>query len=199
VFTGIVEGQAIVSDVSDIGQGIRIRFTTDVELSTSTIGDSIALDGVCLTAIEIDAASFVVDVSHETLRCTTMGGLKDGSTVNLERALAANSRLDGHFVQGHVDSTAELLSVEQQGDATDLRFSLPSELADYVVEKGSITIDGVSLTVNQVTDVDFGVTIIPHTATVTTITQKVPGTLVNLETDMIGKYIVRMLRKRGLA
>lgn len=199
MFTGIVEGQAVVANVSDIDQGIRLHFKTDIDLSTSKIGDSIALDGVCLTAIEIDTGSFIVEASHETLRCTTMGRLKQGSIVNLERALAANSRLDGHFVQGHVDSTTTLISLTEQGDATDLLFSLPKALADYVVEKGSITIDGVSLTVNTVSDEDFGVTIIPHTSTVTTITDKRPGDQVNLETDIVGKYIVRMLRKRGLA
>ncbi len=195
MFTGIIEGQGLIEAVDAIEKGMRLRVRTSLDLSDVQPGDSIAVDGCCLTAVTCDTHSFVADVSHETLACTTLGvQAKPGSAVNLERALRLGDRMGGHWVQGHVDSVGHLQRRERVGDAENLYFELPADLAQTLVEKGSVTVDGVSLTVNGVGPDSFHVTMIPHTAAVTTLGAKNVGDPVNIETDIIGKYVANQLR-----
>ena len=200
VFTGIIEGQGLIEAVDLIEKGMRLSIRTAMDLSDVRPGDSIAVDGCCLTAVTCDSHSFVADVSHETLTCTTLGvQAKEGNTVNLERALRLGDRMGGHWVQGHVDGVGHLKRRESVGDAENLYFELPAGLDQTLVEKGSVTVDGVSLTVNGVGPNSFHVTMIPHTATVTTLGAKRAGDPVNIETDIIGKYVANQLRNSDLS
>ncbi|MCD8091080.1 MAG: riboflavin synthase [Clostridiales bacterium] len=160
------------------------------------IGDSIAVNGLCLTAVELDGDCFQADVMAESLRRSSLGRLKPGSRVNLERALAANGRLGGHIVSGHIDGTGEILSLGKEGIATVVTIGAGRELIYYIVEKGSIAIDGISLTVMSVGEASFTVGVIPHTGSETTLTEKQPGDIVNLETDIIGKYTEHFLKDK---
>lgn len=185
MFTGIVEE---LGRVRDIGPGGRLAIEASVVSPSLVIGSSIALNGCCLTAVEVGPDGFVVEAVPETLSRTNLADLRPGSEVNLERPLAMNGRLDGHLVQGHVDATGEVME-----PAPDLRISAPADVLRYVVEKGSITVDGVSLTVVDVDDQTFSVAVIPHTAAVTTLGQRAVGDRVNLEVDLIAKYVERLL------
>jgi riboflavin synthase len=201
VFTGIIEGLGTVTELTRTTKGARIGVQTPFELTDDVIGDSIAVNGVCLTATSIGTRHFTAVASNETLSLTSLGELKPGHRTNLERALRVGDRLGGHMVQGHVDGRGRFLRRVPSGDATDYHFTAPAELMDAIVTKGSIAIDGISLTVNGVggttgNDGTFWVTIIPHTAEMTSLGSKGPGTLINLETDIVGKYIVS-LAKRG--
>uniref|UniRef100_UPI001C5D539D riboflavin synthase n=1 Tax=Nonomuraea rhizosphaerae TaxID=2665663 RepID=UPI001C5D539D len=159
-------------------------------------GDSIAVNGVCLTVVDVQGDVFTVDVIKESLDRSSLGGLDAGSAVNLERAVRADQRLGGHIVQGHVDGTAVLLSRQPGGNWDDLRFSLPESIARYVAEKGSIAIDGISLTVTTVDDDSFGVSLIPTTLKLTTMGEREVGDLVNIEVDVIAKYVERLVGKQ---
>jgi riboflavin synthase len=193
MFTGIVEELGEVVTVEHGTESAVIRVRGPLVTSDATPGASIAVNGVCLTVVDHDGESFSVDVMAETLNRSSLGSLRAGAVVNLERAMAAGSRFGGHIVQGHVDGTGQILA-RVPGDRWEVvQFTLPPELSRYVVEKGSITIDGVSLTVSAVTDNTFSVSLIPTTLELTTLGHKTVGDLVNLEVDVIAKYVERLL------
>ena len=203
MFTGIIEELGTITAIEE--QQDAIRLTVQGPLATSDVnrGDSIAVGGTCLTAVEIDKAdgTFTADVMHETIRLTSLQGVKVGDRVNLERAMTAATRFGGHVVQGHVDGVGKILSVEPSDNWTWVRIAIPAELMKYVVLKGSITLDGVSLTVNEVGDGDtpfVGVSLIPETLALTTFGVKQPEDLVNVEADVMAKHIERLLEARGI-
>ncbi|TDO41634.1 riboflavin synthase [Paractinoplanes brasiliensis] len=199
MFTGIVE---------ELGEIVRLEHTTDdsavlavrgpLVTEDAQHGDSISVNGVCLTVIDNVDGVFTADVMGETLRRSSLGALEVGSQVNLERAAALGSRLGGHLVQGHVDGVARVIAREPAADWEVVRFSLPAELAKYVVEKGSITVDGVSLTVMAVDDDTFSIGMIPTTSKLTVLGSKQPGEPVNIEVDVIAKYVEKMLGGRNV-
>ena len=191
MFTGIVEETGKVLGVADEPEGRRLRFGTTFEGLTQ--GQSISVSGACLTVEDHDEGWFEVFLASETVDRTYLGTLGEGDRVNLERALPAGGRLDGHFVQGHVDGTGEILEAEQVGDDWYFEFSLPGDQAKYVVEKGSIAIDGVSLTVADRREDAFTVAIIPETYEVTTLSEKDIGDPVHLEVDVVAKYVENIL------
>lgn len=193
MFTGIVEelGQVVRIDHGEESATLRVR--GPLVTSDAGVGDSIAVNGVCLTVTEVADGEFTADVMHETLQRSSLGSLTAGSPVNLERPLTLTDRLGGHLVQGHVDATARLLDRTPGDNWEVVRFALPAEVARYVVAKGSITVDGVSLTVSGLGDDWFAVSLIPTTLELTTLGTKGPGDLVNLEVDVIAKYVERML------
>jgi riboflavin synthase len=192
MFTGLIETTGNLRGFSRTGSGAQLEISCPFA-SELARGDSVAVDGACLTAIQIEDGMFTADVSNETLARTTLGRIKTGGRVNLERPLAVGARLGGHYVLGHVDGLGRLASVKELGDARRLDVEMPPELAPLVVEKGSIAIDGISLTVNGLTDKSFWVAIIPETWLKTTISQKKVGDWVNLEGDILGKYVLRSL------
>jgi riboflavin synthase len=198
MFTGIVQEVGAIRR-SEVRSGTGSALDRRIEVAFAAIardrlnaGDSICVDGVCLTVAELGAASFHADVSAETLRVTTLGGKQAGARVNLEPALRAGDSLGGHWVSGHVDGVAEVLVCA--GDARSLRvqFAAPASLARYIARKGSVTLDGVSLTVNEVDGVKFSVNLIPHTLEVTTLGTLVAGARVNLEIDLLARYVERL-------
>jgi riboflavin synthase len=196
MFTGIVEELGTVVDV--VGGAESAQLTLDGPLVTQDAahGASIAVNGVCLTVVEHGAGRFSVDVMAETLARSSLGGLRAGDRVNLERAMAASSRFGGHIVQGHVDGTATIVE-RTPGDRWEVvRFTLPAALARYVVEKGSITVDGVSLTVSALDDATFSVSLIPTTLALTTLGHRAVGELVNLEVDVLAKYVERLITSK---
>lgn len=193
MFTGIVEELGHVVSLAHGPDSAVVRIRGPLVTADAAPGASIAVNGICLTVVELDADSFCVDVMAETLRRTCLGELTPGSPVNLERAVAVGDRLGGHLVQGHVDGTGTILA-RQPGDRWEVvTISLPGELARYVVEKGSITVDGVSLTIAGLDDASFQVSLIPTTLALTTLGTKQVGDLVNLEVDVLAKYVERLL------
>ena len=199
MFTGIIETTGKIARLEQLQSEWRIEVSTgDLDLGDVAIGDSIAVSGCCLTVISLGDASFAADVSNETMRCTNLGALKVGSRVNLEKAMQASSRFGGHIVSGHVDGVGRLLSATPEGQSVILRFAAPNELAHYIAAKGSICIDGTSLTVNEVSGNEFAVNIIPHTQQETVIGDYTPGREVNLEVDVIARYLERLMQKSGL-
>ena len=192
MFTGLIEATGTVRALIPVvgGQRLTIESPLSAELR---LGDSVATNGVCLTVVTQDAAAWSADVSPETLRVTALGALVPGSLVNLERPLAIGSRLGGHFVQGHVDGTGRVEAITPEGEFYRVRISFAPALAAYFIEKGSVAVDGISLTVASLADATFDVQIIPHTWTATTLRHAQPGALVNLECDMVGKYVLRGL------
>jgi riboflavin synthase len=199
VFTGIVEEVGEIVDVTPQEDSARLRIRGPLVTSDARPGDSIAVNGVCLTVVDPEEGTFAVDVMGETLRRSSLAGAAPGTTVNLERALAANARLGGHIVQGHVDGTAPVAALETSEHWTAVRFTTPRAiggavgLARYVVEKGSIAVDGVSLTVTEVDDDGFSVGLIPTTLAETTLGSREVGATVNLEVDVLAKYVERLL------
>jgi len=196
VFTGIVEERGQVVAVTPMGDSARLVIRASLAVSDAKLGDSIAVNGVCLTVTEFDSQTFSADVMAETLLRTSLGAAIPGSDVNLERAMPAHGRLGGHLVQGHVDGTGEILSIEPTDHWTVVRVGIPSSLARYIAEKGSITIDGVSLTVVSVDDSSFSVSLIPTTLRETTLGERRIGDVVNLEIDVIAKYVERLLEAK---
>ena len=193
MFTGIVEELGHVVSLAHGPDSAVVRIRGPLVTADAAPGASIAVNGICLTVVELDADGFCVDVMAETLRRTCLGELTPGSPVNLERAVAVGDRLGGHIVQGHVDGTGTILA-RQPGDRWEVvTISLPGELARYVVEKGSITVDGVSLTIAGLDDASFQVSLIPTTLALTTLGTKQVGDLVNLEVDVLAKYVERLL------
>ena len=192
MFTGIVEGVGEVAEVKPTPAGLRLRLNTSLS-SELTPGESLAVNGVCLTVVSSGANGTHMDVSPETLRVTAFGSLKRGSLVNLERPMRVDGRVGGHFVQGHVDATGTIEEIRQDGDFWWLTIRFPPSLASQIVRKGSIAVDGVSLTVAGVDDRRFDVQIIPYTWEHTSLRGLKPNELVNLECDMIGKYVLRAL------
>jgi riboflavin synthase len=197
MFTGLVEDVGTVAAVERAGGGVRLRIATSLSGDGLSRGASVAVSGACLTVVEPGDGTFAADVSPETLSVTTLKGLKKGARVNLERALSAGGRLGGHFVLGHVDGVCRTASVSPQGGFTALAFSAAAEVLKYIVPKGSIAIDGVSLTVNAVREASFEVLIIPHTLKATTLGGLRPGSEVNVECDVLGKYVFALLGRRA--
>lgn len=196
MFTGIIEEVGRIERMEKSAAGARIRVAAEKILSDLEIGGSIAVNGCCLTAVEIDPAGFEADLSPETLEKTSLGGLQTGSSANLERPLSPSGRLSGHFVQGHVDAAGELVSLEEVGDGNWLlSVRVPRELLHYLVYKGSIALDGVSLTIARLDDDVVRVAIIPHTYQETAFRLLRPGARVNVECDMIAKHVARLLER----
>ena len=193
MFTGIIQGRGKIVEKRPAGGGLLFGIESDFELADPEEGESIAVNGVCLTAREIRGNRFLVDVSPESLDRTNLGRITVGSLVNLERALRLSDRLGGHLVSGHVDGTARILERRPLGDFVLFTFEVPAGLGRYIIEKGSITVDGISLTVNRCDERTFAVSIIPHTLEVTTLGRLKTGDLVNLEVDLIGKYVEKLL------
>jgi riboflavin synthase len=196
VFTGIVEELGQVRSIDDLGDAARIAITGPLVASDARPGDSIAVNGVCLTVVDLGADGFTADVMQETLHRSALGALVPGSPVNLERAALVDSRLGGHIVQGHVDGVATVRQVTPAEHWTTIDFDLPPGLSRYIVEKGSITVDGVSLTVVAVGDSTFAVSLIPTTLAHTTLGSRTPGDRVNIEVDVIAKYVERLMEGR---
>lgn len=195
MFTGIIETMGTVSSIRPYMKGFELSIDAHMDLSGDKVGDSIAVDGVCLTATSIDHTRFTATASQETVSRSTLSTLKPGARVNLERALTLSTRLGGHLVLGHVDTVGVIRGKGRTGESVRVSVQYDQKFSRYVIEKGSIAIDGVSLTINQVESDAFEVNIIPHTATSVTLTLKGPGDRVNLEFDIIGKYVERLLKK----
>ena len=194
MFTGIIEAVGTIRTAVRSGQDLKLTLDTGkLDMGDVKLGDSIAVNGVCLTVTQYGASYFCADVSIESLARTSLAHADVGSKVNLEKAVTANSRLGGHIVSGHVDGVAELESFEQTGQAWQYWFKAPESLQHYIAEKGSVTIDGISLTVNEVDGARFRLTIIPHTRSETTLIERVRGDVVNLEVDVIARYLERLM------
>jgi len=196
MFTGIIQGRGKVLSFKSARGGLTFDLEAGFEIDHPEEGESIAVNGVCLTAYNITGNRFSVDVSPESLSRTTLGDVQVGKMVNLERALQLSDRLGGHIVSGHVDCVGTLIDLKHEGDFTILNFSVPPENDRYIIEKGSITIDGISLTVNQCWQGKFSVSIIPHTMQVTTLGALKSGGNVNIEVDIIGKYVEKLLAEK---
>ncbi|MDX2043352.1 MAG: riboflavin synthase [Acidobacteriota bacterium] len=193
MFTGIIEELGTIRKITNAKDGARLEVSAKMSLSDVKLGNSIAVNGVCLTVVDYTADWFAADVSAETLRRTSLKQARIGSRINLERAMAATSRFGGHIVQGHVDGTGEFLEAKAVGESWTVRIGFPAELARYIVEKGSITVDGISLTVAALGANWFEIAVIPHTWTVTNLSTLARGAVVNLEADIIAKYVERMI------
>ena len=194
MFTGIIEAIGSIRALSPKGGDVRVHVDTGkLDLSDVKLGDSIAVNGVCLTAVELPGKGFWADVSRETMACSAFIDLKIGSKVNLEKALTPTSRLGGHLVSGHVDGVGEVISRKENARAIEFRIRAPRELAKYIALKGSITVDGTSLTVNGVHGAEFDLTIVPHTWSETIMADYQPGRQVNLEVDLLARYLERLL------
>ncbi|MCC7202493.1 MAG: riboflavin synthase [Nitrospirae bacterium] len=196
MFTGIIEELGSVKGVRRQSDGMRLSVTATVIMDGMRKGESIAVNGACLTVTEFDRYSFIADVSGETVKRTNLGKLRTGDKVNLERPMKLSDRLGGHMISGHVDGTGTIRALEKRGGMSIFTFEAPSEIQRYLIVKGSVAIDGISLTVNEIKGNRFTVTIIPHTAEMTTLGFKNIGDAVNLEADMIGKYVENFLRTR---
>ena len=196
MFTGIIEKLGSVRSIEERGENARLVIEARVVTEGTNHGDSIAVNGVCLTALDIHDDSFAADVSRETLQRSTLGSLKPGARVNLERAVTPQTRLGGHMVQGHVDARGTFVSVDDHGESWTVRFAFPPVIARYLVFKGSVAVEGISLTVANLADDYFEVAIIPKTWEVTNLSHLKPGDGVNLEVDVIGKYVERLLAFR---
>jgi len=197
MFTGIVEEVGIVQSVKKGAKSAIITVKAEKILEDMHVGDSICLNGVCLTTVDIGKGCYSADVMHETLNRTNLGQLKSGSRVNLERAMAADGRFGGHIVAGHIDGTGRIRSMERDDNAVWVTVDTPASILRYIIDKGSITIDGISLTVARVDSGSFAVSVIPHTMANTILLDKKPGDTVNLENDLVGKYVERLLTFTG--
>ena len=197
MFTGIIEELGRVRKVEKRGEDARIVIEARTVTNGSTNGDSISVNGVCLTALDVQPNSFAADVSKETLLRSTLGSLSAGSSVNLERAVTPATRLGGHIVQGHVDARGKFLGSESHGESWTFRIAYPKEIARYLVFKGSVAVEGISLTIAKLTDDYFEIAVIPKTWEVTNFSQLKPGDEVNLEVDVIAKYVERIVTARG--
>jgi riboflavin synthase len=196
MFTGIVEEMGSVKALRREAGAARLAIAASTVLGNTAIGDSISVNGVCLTVVEMGADAFTADVAVETLSVTNLGELKAGARVNLERALQLSARIGGHLVSGHVDAVGRIRSRREEGSGWRIFFDAPDSVLRYVIKKGSIAIDGISLTVADVDRTGFSIAMIPHTAKLTTLGFKTAGDGVNLETDIIGKYVERLLSGR---
>jgi riboflavin synthase len=195
MFTGIISALGTVRDITPQGAGNDMRLVISApwpDTGSIALGASIACSGCCLTAVEVGADFFAVQASSETLSCTTLGTWRVGSRVNLERALRMGDELGGHLVSGHVDGVGEIVSILPEAGSLRFRFRVPGGLARYIASKGSVAIEGVSLTVNEVAGDEFGVNIIPHTADFTTFSIMIPGQGVNIEIDVLARYVARL-------
>ncbi len=197
MFTGIIEELGRIREVEKRGEDARIIIEARTVTADSAEGDSISVNGVCLTALEVQPDSFAADVSKETLLRSTLGSLRAGSAVNLERAVTPATRLGGHIVQGHVDARGKFLGFESHGESWTFRIAYPKEIARYLVFKGSVAVEGISLTIANLTDEYFEIAVIPKTWEATNFSQLKPGDEVNLEVDVIAKYVERLLSVRN--
>jgi riboflavin synthase len=198
MFTGIIQAMGQIAGMESRGGDVRLKvMAPGLDFSACALGDSIAVNGVCLTAVELGKDYFVADCSRETLQVTTLGKLKNSDPVNLEKALCLGQPLGGHLVSGHVDGVGQLLSQHEDARSVRLEFRMPRELARYVAKKGSICVNGVSLTVNDVRGNDFEVNIVPHTLKATTLGRIRPGDPVNLEVDLVARYLERLVSPDG--
>ncbi|MDY0189671.1 MAG: riboflavin synthase [Desulfuromonas sp.] len=193
MFTGLIEDIGTVRELRHSGSSVQLHVATKLPIHEIKLGDSIAVNGICLTVVKCSSGNFVADVSPETLACSNLKKIAPGSEVNLERALLLSDRLGGHIVSGHVDGVATVLERSNDGNAIRFRFKLAPAVLRYVVAKGSITIDGISLTVNTVDSDSFGVAIIPHSLEQTTLKNLVVGSMVNIETDILARYVEKLL------
>ena len=196
MFTGLIQDVGKIQAVEPAGGGVRLTLSTRLDLAPVKIGASISVEGVCLTVIRMSGTVFTVEVSPETLRKSTLSAARQGRPVNLETALKMSDPLGGHLVSGHVDGTGEILEVIPEGNSWRYRFGTSREISRYLVEKGSVAVDGISLTVAECGDNEFTVSVIPHTAQSTTLGNKKAGDRVNLENDIIAKYVEKFLRQR---
>ena len=194
MFTGIIQSKGSIKEIFSSSDGARLKINTHaLDLSDTNVGDSIAVDGVCLTVTELTESSFTADVSNETLTCTTFSALKQGKNVNLERSLRVNQGIDGHLVSGHVDGIGAVNSIEKDGDSLRIKIEIQGDIIKYIAKKGSICINGVSLTVNSVENNFFDVNIVPHTLSATTLGDLSLQSNVNIEIDQIARYVERLL------
>lgn len=197
MFTGIIEAVGQIKQININADGARLTIDTkSLDMGDVKLGDSIATNGICLTVVAFDKASFTADVSNETLARTGFGQYSVNQAVNLEKAMLPTTRFGGHIVSGHVDAVTVIKSIEPTGNSIDYWIKMPSDIAPYIAEKGSITIDGVSLTVNTVLEDSFRLTIVPHTTEKTVISKYQVGTQVNIEVDVMARYIERLLTKK---
>ncbi|MBA2115105.1 riboflavin synthase [Bremerella alba] len=196
MFTGLVETQGKVVALKPKGPGVRLSLESQLIANGASIGDSIAVNGCCLTVVSIAENVVDFEAGEETLKRTNLGQLENGSTVNLERSLQLGDRLGGHLVTGHIDTTATLAQRNNDGQWCTMWFDVPSEYAKQMASKGSVTIDGISLTLVDVTDTQFSVALIPHTLDATTLGGRKPGDTVNIETDLLAKYVQRQLETK---
>lgn len=194
MFTGIIQDKGRVALVERQSKGLTLKISTNLDLSSLKIGDSIAVDGVCLTVVELAGQSFLVEVSPETRQRTTLAKIKEGQEVNLELPLKISDPLGGHFVAGHVDGTGEIVAIIPEGNSQRYFFRTSPEITKYLIPKGSVAVDGISLTIVDCQREEFSVVVIPHTAAKTTLGKKKVGDQVNLEVDLLAKYIEKFLR-----
>lgn len=197
MFTGIIEEVGVVDSIQKGVNWARLTIQAAAILDDVQLGDSIAVNGVCLTVTALTASTFSADVMHETLNRSSLGQLHGGSKVNLERAMAANGRFGGHMVSGHIDGTGVINRIQRDGNAVWYTIQTDASILRYIIEKGSVAIDGISLTVAKVIDEEFSVSVIPHTAANTTLSSRRNGDVVNLENDCIGKYVEKLLHYRA--
>ena len=196
MFTGIIEELGTIESFAAHDGGAKLIVSASIVTSDSHDGDSISVNGVCLTALDVTPNSFAADLSQETLDRSTLGRLKPGSRVNLERAVTPSTRLGGHIVQGHVDARGEFISAEEHGDFWTVRIGFPNEISRYLVYKGSVAVEGISLTIAALANGHFDISIIPKTWELTNLSKLAPGDPVNLEADVIAKYVERMMESR---
>ena len=198
MFTGIIQSKGSVKDLHVSEKGIILEINSNsLDLSDCSIGDSISVNGVCLTVTKLKVNSFISDVSQETLNCTTFSELKKGQNVNLEKSLRLNQGIDGHLVSGHIDGVGELISLRKEGVSNRLKIEVKNDLTKYIAKKGSICINGVSLTVNEVKNNIFDVNIIPHTWSETTFDDLTENSMVNIEIDIIARHIEQLISHRS--
>lgn len=195
MFSGIIETTGTITAIEQMNEGARLFLTSQLPLTEVSLGESICVNGTCLTVTVIGDTTLSFDVSAETLRCTNLGGLRSGSLANLERSLRVSDRLSGHVVSGHVDGVGSVKSIQSEGDSFLYTFTVPTELGRYLIEKGSVAVDGISLTVFRCQPTEFTCAIIPHTHHVTTLHARKPGDKVNIENDMQGKYIEKFMQE----
>jgi riboflavin synthase len=195
VFTGIVEEIGTVRALEERDGGVYLQVGATIVCDDLRLGDSVSVNGVCLTVTQYDAAAFTVGLAPETLRRTNLGDLRAGDGVNLERAVAAGGRMGGHYVQGHVDGTGEIVAARPEGDSLWMTFRAPADLLPYLVVKGFVAIDGISLTITERRDDTFSVALVAYTQSAVTLAGKLPGDRVNLEVDVIAKYVESLLRR----
>lgn len=197
MFTGIIEEVGMIKQIQKNPASAVLTIAADTVLEQTKIGDSIAVNGVCLTVTDLKAGSFTADVMHETLRRSSLGSVRTGSPVNLERAMQLGGRFGGHIVSGHIDATGKILGIREDDNAVWYRIGADYKILKYIVEKGSVALDGISLTVAEVRSDSFSVSVIPHTRANTTLTHKKIGDIINIETDCIGKYIEKLIPGHG--